>query len=85
MADREIAGIAKTVSRFGIVVPLTLSVPPAQRHWPETTEGYAVIPVQYYIILNQRGQVKPTKFERQFQSTIATWICPRCVTKWQAL
>ena len=52
MADREIAGIAKTVSRFGIVVPLTLSVPPAQRHWPKTTEGYAVIPVQYYIIIN---------------------------------
>ena len=52
MADREIAGIAKTVSRFGIVVPLTLSVPPAQRHWPKTTEGYTVIPVQYYIIIN---------------------------------
>ena len=52
MADREIAGIAKTVSRFAIVVPLTLSVPPAQRHWPKTTEGYTVIPVQYYIIIN---------------------------------
>ena len=31
-------------------------------HWPETTKGYAVIPVQYYIILNRCGQVKPTKF-----------------------
>ena len=81
MADGEVKGISKNVSRFVIVVPRTLSVPPAQRHWPETTEGYAEIPVQYYIILNQRGQVKPTKFERQFQSTIATWICPRCVTK----
>ena len=52
MADREREGIAKNVSRFAIVAPLTLSVPPAQRHWPKTTEGYAVIPVQYYIIIN---------------------------------
>ena len=42
MADGE------NVSRFAIVVPRTLSVPPAQRHWLETTKGYAVIPVQYY-------------------------------------
>ena len=41
------------MSRFAIVVPLTLSVPPTQRHWPQTTEGYAVIPVQYYIIINE--------------------------------
>ena len=53
MADREREGIAKNVSRFAIVVPLTLSVPPAQRHWPKITEGYAVIPVQYYIIINE--------------------------------
>ena len=30
---------------------------------------------------NKCGQVKPTKFKRQFQSIITTWICPRCVTK----
>ena len=30
---------------------------------------------------NKWGQVKPTKFKRQFQSIITTWICPRCVTK----
>ena len=53
MADREREGIAKNVSRFAIVVPLTLSVPPAQKHGPKTTEGYAVIPVQSYIIINQ--------------------------------
>ena len=53
MADGEVKGISKNVSRFVIVVPRTLSVPaPAQRHWPEITNGYAVIPVQYYIILN---------------------------------
>ena len=52
MADREREGIAKNVSRFAIVVPLTLSVPPAQRHWPKTTERYAVIPVHYYTIIN---------------------------------
>ena len=52
MADREREGIAKNVSRFPIVVPLKLSVPLAQRHWPKTTEDYAVIPVQYYIIIN---------------------------------
>ena len=51
--EREREGIAKNVSRFAIVVPLTLSVPPAQKHGPKTTEGYAVIPVQYYIIRNQ--------------------------------
>ena len=52
VTDREREGIAKNVSRFAIVVPLTFSVPPAQRHWPKTTEGYTVIPVQYYIIIN---------------------------------
>ena len=36
--------IAKNVSRFAL--------PPAQRHCAKTTEGYAVIPVQYYIIIN---------------------------------
>ena len=30
---------------------------------------------------NKWGQVKPTKFKRQFQSLITTWMCPRCVTK----
>ena len=30
---------------------------------------------------NKCGQVKQTKFKRQFQSIITTWICPRCVTK----
>ena len=30
---------------------------------------------------NKCGQVKPTKFKRQFQSIITTWICPRRVTK----
>ena len=52
MADGEVKVISKNVSRIVIVVPRTLSVPPAQRHWPEITNGYAVIPVQYYIILN---------------------------------
>ena len=52
MADGEVKGISKNVSRFVVVVPRTLSVPPTQRHWPEITNGYAVIPVQYYIILN---------------------------------
>ena len=52
MADGEVKGISKNVSRFVIVVPRTLSVPRTQRHWPEITNGYAVIPVQYYIILN---------------------------------
>ena len=54
VADRERERIAKNVSRFAIVFPpsQTLSVPPAQGHWPKTTEGYAVSPVQYYIIVN---------------------------------
>ena len=30
---------------------------------------------------NKCGQFKPTTFQRQFQSVIKTWICPRCVTK----
>ena len=30
---------------------------------------------------NKCGQVIPTKFKRQFQSIITTWICSRCVTK----
>ena len=51
LIEREREGIAKNVSRFAINVPLMLSVPPAQRYWPKTTEGYAVVPVQYYIIL----------------------------------
>ena len=51
VADREREGIAKKVSRFAIVVALTLSVTPAQRYWPKTTEDYAVIPVQYHTII----------------------------------
>ena len=59
MADREREGMAKNVSRFAIVVALTLSVPPAQRHWPKTLEGHAVIPVQYYIIINEAKLNRP--------------------------
>ena len=43
--------LPKRFPLFAIVVALTLSVPPAQRYWPKTTEGYAVIPVQYHTII----------------------------------
>ena len=48
--ERELPKMFPVLQLFFLL--LTLSVPPAQRHWPKTTEGYAVIPVQYYIIIN---------------------------------
>ena len=41
--ERELPKMFPVLQLFFLL--LTLSVPPAQRHWPETTEGYAVIPV----------------------------------------
>ena len=48
--ERELPKMFPVLHLFFLL--LTFSVPPAQRHWPKTTEGYAVITVQYYIIIN---------------------------------
>ena len=45
-------------------------------------KNYRRLRCNYCSILhhNKCGQFKPTKFKRQFQSIITTWICPRYVT-----
>ena len=76
--ERERERVAKNISRFAIVVPLTLSVPPAQT----LAKNHRRLRCNSCSILhhNNCGQVKPTKLKRQFQSIIISWICPRYVT-----
>ena len=75
MADREREGIAKNVSRFALVFPpsdiqcATCTKTLAKNHRRLRCNSCSILHH------NKCGQVKPTKFKRQFQSIIT------CVTK----
>ena len=79
LIERE--GIAKNVSRFALVFPP--SDIQCATCTKTLTKNHRRLRCNSCSILhhNKCGQVKPTKFKRQFQSIITTWIWPRCVTK----